>query len=167
MKKLTRRGFTAAGILAALGAGLTSLAGCDFDLVGCTPATLYGPPPDYDPDDNEIVDVYGPPDVDPSDWDDPSTWDDPKRDDGVDGDDDDDDDGDDGDDDDYDPASNIEPPVYGPPADDPDYDPDDNIAITLYGPPATDDYEIVDDYDPEENYPTTLYGVDDDFSPFD
>ena len=117
MKKLTRRGFTAAGIIAAVGAGLSSLTGCDLDLVGCTPAALYGPPPEYDPDNNEIVDVYGPPDVDPSNWDDPSTWDDPEGDGGDDTDGDDGDDGDDG------------------------YDADDNIAITLYGPPATDEGE--------------------------
>ena len=116
MKKLTRRSFTAAGIIAALSTGFTSLTGCDLDLVGCTPAALYGPPPGYDPDDNEVVDVYGPPDVDPSDWDDPDTWDD------------------------YDASDNVEEPVYGPPAgeDEDDFDEEDNIAITLYGPPVTD-----------------------------
>lgn len=123
MKKLTRRSFTAAGIIAALSAGLTSLAGCDLDLAGCSMgdvSALYGPPPEIDPSDNEIVDVYGPPDVDPSDWDDPSTWDN------------------------YDPEDNDLIEVYGPPAgvdDDDDYDADDNIAVTLYGPPDVDPSE--------------------------
>ena len=119
MKKLTRRGFTAAGIIAALSAGFTSLTGCELDLVSCTPTALYGPPPeDIDPSNNEVVDVYGPPDVDPSDWDDPDSWDE------------------------YDPDDNELIDVYGPPADvdddGDDYDEEDNIAITLYGPPATD-----------------------------
>ncbi len=84
MKKLTRRQFTAAGILAALGAAAAFIPSCN------TPVCVYGPPPDdYDPDENELetvygstssesttfdpaenelVDVYGPPeDVDPDD----------------------------------------------------------------------------------------------------
>ena len=76
MKKLTRRGFTAAGILAALGAGVTVLPGCD--VAGCSGPfepgdneieAVYGPPEvfdqepvgDYDPSENELEDVYGPP----------------------------------------------------------------------------------------------------------
>ena len=63
MKKLTRRSFTAAGILAALG-----LSGCKegFDPFNNRPASVYGPPPEepdpsYDPANNIPVDVYGPP----------------------------------------------------------------------------------------------------------
>ena len=110
MKKLTRRGFTAAGIIAALSSSLTKLVGCDFDLAGCSKTDIF-------PSDNEVVDVYGPPNVDPSDWDDPDTWDD------------------------YDPDDNELIDVYGPPAgeEDDDYDEEDNVAITLYGPPATDE----------------------------
>ena len=60
MKKLTRRGFTAAGILAALGAGITALPGCR--LIRCNvPETVYGPPEWFEPSNNEVVDVYGPP----------------------------------------------------------------------------------------------------------
>ena len=60
MKKLTRRGFTAAGILAALSAGMTILPGCELESCGVQPS-LYGPPPGYDPKKNELEDVYGPP----------------------------------------------------------------------------------------------------------
>ena len=119
MKKLTRRGFTAAGIIAALSAGLSSLTGCDLDLVSCSPASLYGPPPeDIDPSNNEVVDVYGPPDVDPSDWDDPDTWDDPESDDG------------------YDEEDNIAITLYGPPVTDEgdEYDAEDNMMQLMYGP---------------------------------
>lgn len=76
MKKLTRRSFTAAGILAALGVG--GVFAASSNLVGC----VYGPPPEspepdetepdetepdetepdgYEPDENEAVGVYGPP----------------------------------------------------------------------------------------------------------
>ncbi len=68
MKKLTRREFTAAGILATLtltGGGLKS---CDFNPFDNEVVCVYGPPPDYDPSNNEVEDVYGPPDVDPEDW---------------------------------------------------------------------------------------------------
>lgn len=62
MKKLTRREFTAAGIIAALGLTTSFIPGCN------EPASVYGPPPEYDPENNEVVDVYGPPeDFDPED----------------------------------------------------------------------------------------------------
>lgn len=63
MKKLTRRQFTAAGILAALGAAAAFAPSCN------SPACVYGPPPDdYEPDDNVVETVYGPPeDYDPAD----------------------------------------------------------------------------------------------------
>ncbi len=92
MKRLTRRGFTAAGILAALGAGITVLPGCDvsgcsnpFDpsdneiegVYGPPPdeddsyqpednvePPVYGPPEDFEPDENELAGVYGPPEGD-------------------------------------------------------------------------------------------------------
>ena len=85
MKAYTRRGFTAAGVLAALG-----LTGC-FNPAENRPEVVYGPPGyfeqsssstasssetssdasgksnGYDPSLNEIEDVYGPPDdFDPS-----------------------------------------------------------------------------------------------------
>lgn len=113
MKKLTRRGFTAAGILAALGAGITVLPGCD--VAGCSgpfePSDneiegVYGPPEDfgldpegdYDPAENELVDVYGPPEDfglggEGNEELDPSVSDD------------------------FDPAENLAPAVYGPPED--------------------------------------------------
>lgn len=57
MRQLTRRGFTAAGILAVLSLGsATFLPGCNLQ------PTVYGPPDDYDPSTNEVEDVYGPPD---------------------------------------------------------------------------------------------------------
>ena len=74
MKKLTRRQFTAAGILAAMGAAAAFIPSCnnpasvygpppdDYDPDDNVVETVYGPPDDYDPDNNEIVDVYGPPD---------------------------------------------------------------------------------------------------------
>ena len=116
MKKLTRRGFTAAGIIAALSAGLTNLAGCDFDLMGCSRGNLYGPPPELEPEDNEIETVYGPPE-----------WfeDGEVEDDGID-DVDEDDDGDE--DSDYDP----------------DYDPEDNEIQLMYGPMQVYDPEDAD-----------------------
>lgn len=59
MKKLTRRQFTAAGIIAALGVTTSFIPGCN------EPTAVYGPPP-INPSDNEVVDVYGPPeDFDP------------------------------------------------------------------------------------------------------
>ena len=128
MKKLTRRSFTAAGILSALSAGLTSLTGCDFDLVSCTPAALYGPPPEYDPDDNEIETVYGPPE-------DFGLDEDGSVDEGA----------------DYDPEENEPVMVYGPPEyfegdtdaqEDEEYDPEDNMMQIMYGP--------MEPYDPDD-----------------
>ena len=55
MKKLTRRGFTAAGIVAAIG-----MAGV-FSACRNRPEAVYGPPEGFDPKNNEIEDVYGPP----------------------------------------------------------------------------------------------------------
>ena len=142
MKKLTRRGFTAAGILAALGAGITSLPGCR--LLSCNvPETVYGPPSWFDPSNNEVEDVYGPPDVDPSEWDSPSE-------------------------DVYEPDENEAVAVYGPPEwfgygiqpdgesdddgqddqgtgtqiDGEGYDASDNIAQSMYGP--------MEPYDPDD-----------------
>ena len=111
MKPLTRRSFTAAGILAALG-----LTGCfkpsknevidvygppddpnngnedpnSYDPSKNDEDLVYGPPSDYDPSKNDIEEVYGPP---------YAGEDDPDEDDG----------------DEYDPTKNVEPPVYGPP----------------------------------------------------
>ena len=87
MKPLTRRSFTAAGILAAL--GLTSCKG-DFNPSTNSPAAVYGPPPEYDPQENELADVYGPP---PEDLDE----DDQQASGG------------------FEPARNVPAPVYGPP----------------------------------------------------
>ena len=72
MKKLTRREFTAAGIIAAMSATTAFVSGCnrstsvygppeDYDPEENEVETLYGPPDDYEPTDNELVDVYGPP----------------------------------------------------------------------------------------------------------
>lgn len=144
MKKLTRRGFTAAGILSALAAGITALPGCN--LTSCNePETVYGPPSWFDPSANEVEDVYGPPDVDPSEWDNPDAWDK------------------------YDPNDNELVDVYGPPADEDDgedkdkvrdedknedkdkdkdednpYDASDNIAQTMYGPMEPYDFDKAD-----------------------
>lgn len=115
MKKLTRRGFTAAGILAVM-----SVAGAS--LKRCNP---------FEPSDNEIEAVYGPPEV--------LGWGGP------------DDDGGQGDDNDpetepdpadnFDPANNELVDVYGPPEyfgevdEEEDYDPTDNMVEGVYGPP--------------------------------
>ena len=104
MKMLTRRGFTAAGILAALSAGAALLPGCDA--TGCS-----GP---FEPSQNEIECVYGPP---PEDVEDNGSDDDL--------------------DDVFDPSSNEQADVYGPPIDDVDsYDPDENMMAIVYGPPS-------------------------------
>lgn len=95
MKKLTRRGFTAAGILAALGAA--SLPGCD--VAGCS-----GP---FEPSDNEVETVYGPPEYF-----------------GLEG---------ESEDDPYDPSENELEDVYGPPE---DFEPEENESESVYGPPA-------------------------------
>ncbi len=102
MKRLTRRGFTAAGILAALSLsplGNIGLKGCspDYDPSGNEVEAVYGPPEDYepdpvdvddfDPDDNELIDVYGPP-------------------------------ADAFDEDDFEAEENIAPALYGPPPND-------------------------------------------------
>ena len=108
---------TAAGILAALGAGITVLPGCDVS--GCSnpfdPSDneiegVYGPPGDYDPSDNEIETVYGPPEYF-----------------GLE------------EDDEFDPSDNELEDVYGPPPDEEDsYQPEDNIEPPVYGPPEGD-----------------------------
>ena len=131
MKKLTRRGFTAAGILAALGAGITALPGCQ--LIRCNvPETVYGPPSWFEPSNNQEVDVYGPPDVDPSEWDSPE-------------------------DDEYEVEENEPAALYGPPPEDEyeDYNTDDNMAVGVYGPP--EDYQNVE-YDATDNVMQTMYG---------
>ena len=63
MRRLTRRSFTAAGIIFA-----ASLATGCFDADDNVPETVYGPPADdqtepvaYDPSKNETQVVYGPP----------------------------------------------------------------------------------------------------------
>ena len=113
MKKLTRRSFTAAGILSALGLGVFTASG---NLIGC----VYGPPPEeYEPDQNEIETVYGPPED--------LGWDEPVE-----------------SEDEYDPDLNEIEDVYGPPPmdddgeddTDEDYDPEENIPVAVYGPPA-------------------------------
>lgn len=62
MKPLSRREFTAAGIIAALGAAATG-AGCSFIPGRNEVESVYGPPPseDYAPSGNELTTVYGPP----------------------------------------------------------------------------------------------------------
>ena len=81
MKRLTRREFTAAEILAALSAGISVSPGCgaggpaEFDPSENEEVDVYGPPPEdvdddgFRPDRNEMALVYGPPpdDVGPSD----------------------------------------------------------------------------------------------------
>ena len=106
MKKLTRRQFTAAGILAALGAAAAFIPSCN------TPVDLYGPPPDdYDPDENELETVYGPPeDYEPDDSQESGSTSSEST--------------------TFDPAENELVDVYGPPE---DVDPDDNILINDYG----------------------------------
>ena len=93
MKKLTRRSFTAAGIIAALGVG--SVFAASSNLVGC----VYGPPQEqqedpenkeYKPEENEPESVYGPPEDLGWELDDPGA-------------------------DNYDPAENELVDVYGPP----------------------------------------------------
>ena len=102
MKMLTRRGFTAAGILAALSAGSALLPG------GCS-----GP---FDPAENEIECVYGPP---PEDAEAAA------------------DDSDETLSDTFDPAENEQADVYGPPLDEVDsYEPDANMMASVYGPPS-------------------------------
>ena len=90
MKKLTRRSFTAAGILTALGLGGVFTA--SSNLIGC----VYGPPPedDYDPKNNELEDVYGPPPEDDEPEDDPDEVEEVEE---------------------YDPVENELVDVYGPP----------------------------------------------------
>lgn len=62
MKKLTRRQFTAAGILAAMSLTSASIKSCNpFAPDENEVETVYGPPEDYEPEENELVDVYGPP----------------------------------------------------------------------------------------------------------
>lgn len=111
MKKLTRRAFTAAGILTALGVGGAFVA--SSNLLGC----VYGPPSDYDPENNEIEDVYGPPPVDDDGYDPeqneiesvygPPEWFEGDEVEPV--------DDDTNEDDGYDPEENIPVAVYGPP----------------------------------------------------
>lgn len=104
MKALTRRGFTAAGILAAL--SLSPLG--NIGLQGCSSG--------FEPDENEIEAVYGPPeDFEPVGINGTEAEDDP---------------------DDYDPEDNELVDVYGPPSD--DFDAENNIAPALYGPPPDD-----------------------------
>lgn len=124
MKKLTRRAFTAAGLLTALGTGGVFLTSCN--LIGC----VYGPPPEQ----NEAVAMYGP----PEDYDEDDETD--RKDDG--------DETQNGSyeeygtpleyDPTYDPMANIEPALYGPPpsADSSEYNPEDNEIMDVYGPPA-------------------------------
>ncbi|MBP3892601.1 MAG: hypothetical protein J6D34_00995 [Atopobiaceae bacterium] len=95
MKKLTRREFTAAGIIAALGATTAFVSSCN------RPTSVYGPPPDYEPEyepeENEIETVYGPPeDYDPAENELVDVYGPPE---------------------DYDPTDNELVGVYGPPAD--------------------------------------------------
>ena len=105
MKKLTRRSFTAAGILAVLGVGGVFTA--TSNLIGC----VYGPPPEeYEPEDNEIEAVYGPPED--------LGWDEP-----VEG-------------PETDPETDSEDDPETDPEDDPDYDPSLNELVDVYGPPA-------------------------------
>lgn len=58
MKKRKTNRITAAGIIAG-----TVMASAVF-LPGCNrPTAVYGPPPEYDPEDNVNGDVYGPPEI--------------------------------------------------------------------------------------------------------
>ena len=90
MKQLTRRQFTAAGIIAAVGAATAFAASCN------SPACVYGPPPDdYDSTDNIPETVYGPPEDYEQGTEDPESPEQYS--------------------DKYDPAENELPDVYGPP----------------------------------------------------
>jgi len=110
MKKLTRRQFTAAGILAALGAAAAFIPSCN------TPTCVYGPPPeDYEPDENVVETVYGPPeDYDPADNEPVEVYGPPE---------------------DFDVTINEPECLYGPPE---DYEPADNELVDVYGPPEDD-----------------------------
>ncbi len=102
---LTRRAFTAAGILAAMGAAAAFVSSCN------RPVCVYGPPPDYDPDENELETVYGPPeDYEPDDSEESGSTSSEST--------------------TFDPAENELVDVYGPPE---DVDPDDNMLINDYG----------------------------------
>ena len=81
MKKRKIRKITASGILAG-----TVMASSAF-IPGCNrPTSVYGPPPEYEPDENLPVGVYGPPQIE----------EDPAK-------------------EEYDPSENINEDVYGPP----------------------------------------------------
>ena len=118
MKKLTRRSFTAAGILAAFSAmtvGASKSCTNPFDPSRNEVEAVYGPPEYfglesddygeeegddgtsevYDPQANELEGVYGPPE-------------------------------------DFDPTINEPECVYGPPE---DFDPESNTLVDVYGPP--------------------------------
>lgn len=56
MKKMNRKRVTASSILTA------AVVSSAIFLPGCNPS-VYGPPPDYDPENNVQEDVYGPPSV--------------------------------------------------------------------------------------------------------
>ncbi len=102
---MTRRAFTAAGILAAMGAAAAFVSSCN------RPVCVYGPPPDYDPDENELETVYGPPeDYEPDDSEESGSTSSEST--------------------TFDPAENELVDVYGPPE---DVDPDDNMLINDYG----------------------------------
>lgn len=122
MKNLTRRQFTAAGILAAMSLTGASLKSCNpFAPDENEIEAVYGPPEDYDPSENELVDVYGPPEdfeqtSEPNDSDEQVS-------------------------EDYEPSDNELAGVYGPPevVDVDGYDASENISPCVYGPPPDDD----------------------------
>ncbi len=81
MKKRKLNRITASGILAG-----TVMASSAF-LPGCNrPTSVYGPPPEYDPNQNVPDEVYGPPEIEEE----------PEK-------------------EEYDPAENFTEGVYGPP----------------------------------------------------
>ena len=154
MKKLTRRGFTAAGIVAAIG-----MAGV-FSACRNRPEAVYGPPEGFDPKNNEIEDVYGPPgDFEPDNNEIEGVYGppedlglepvDPEKSDG----------------DNFDPGENELEDVYGPPE---DFEPDNNEIEGVYGPP--DFFGQIDQktgipFAPSDNEPTCVYGPPEWFQP--
>ena len=107
MKKKTKTIAKAVGVcVGAAAVSATMLAGCDwFNPFQQEIQGVYGPPPadvtvrPYDPANDEPVDVYGPP----------------------------------GDLEIYEPEEDVPAPVYGPPPE--DYAPEDDLVECVYGPP--------------------------------
>ena len=165
MKKLTRRDFTAAGIIDRISGWFTNLTGRDsddaeyseveipeqsdpipdLDTFDNVPVPVYGPPEWFRSSNNEVEDVYGPP---------PGPFPNAQNDADGEG---------------FDAGGNIPdllygPPEwfwaesndnvedYGPPPWEEDYDTEDNLSNTLYGPPLGIGFTA------EDNEPDVVYG---------